>query len=1252
MVILLGHGSGGSVSQLSSGSLAESLRLIGTNGKYFILESCDAGYVFEIFEQSKSMVPQTVILTGSNKADPDSPIQITGTVPLRTIVPTMSAFTDALLSCFSRTETLPEAHRCLTSVTAIGPLALRLKLADPQLRKIGSPDSDSDGVLDQLELDLKINPNNPDTDGDGVIDGVEFGHLANLEKKDAQGIRDGLVALGAKSLSISSAERLPTALNTSGYSYSLEVRNGIPVNALPPSEQNPFGAGPKNGWFVTQGALPAGMRLDRLTGSLSGRPTQFGEFTMTIEHVDAIGAAARKSFRLTATEYGAGRRGGWITVSSAADTNARDDHITLREAVLLATGKLSKDALTEDPNPGDSAYLGERRWVEGNLGADYRNGIRFDGPMTIVLGAPLVLDTVGTSIAMGEKRITLKAANGPIFDFQGSENLLLDVCFMEVQNGPGIVVSGDLNTVGEPFSLWQTPSVSLTGGGSGVGILVTGRHNFISSFRIQKFETGILVAGRADHNQIEFMRCGSNGNGIVLEEQASENWVKRNALGFEFSEDAAHRPFAVPNRENGLVLRGEASLNLIEQCGMSANGANGVLISGPSAAQNLLKNNQVGVFQTFRNVGGNILPNGENGIHITAGAHHTRVFDGLISLNTRHGILISGVGTDENSVGEGGEFGVVIDQPGSLGDAVRVEQGARNNHISPSIRASGQNGIAILGEGTAGNRVTARDYFDGLTHSVRTVGITNAALSGILIGSGASSNLVGGGARVEACAEGIVIDGPSTRNNHVRDLTSTKHARHGVRISGGARENVLGPDVRVLRNAGGGIRISGEGTARNQIIDSSLLNAVGDQRYVIEIGVGAQGNSVSNCIVMTTANGGILLQGPGVDGNEIRNNQILAGVAPENPDAGDGVMISGGAQRNRVLANSIRAGGGYGTRHGIRIEGPGTSGNLVDRNEIYHMRGHGIFILDSPANRIGTPAGEGNDIWGNGQAGIQISGAAAKANRVRANRIGNFAYLKGNSSHGIHISDGASGNRIGGARVVLQNPKAPQLTLKPNAGERGPANLIVGNSGSGIHLENAHGNLMLGNLIGIDEIDFVVRDFGNQGHGISIDGFSTDNRIGNAVTLADRNPGYGNYLHGNKGSAIWMKGKATIGTTILGNTVAKASGDWVSLLEGANHNLVGPSVGAEGNAGPIRGSCTEKGFVEIHSLRADGSGVFHLTAAVGPGEFTIDRIHPESRSVNAVVIDSADPVPYGKLLVSFTAVATGDTSAFILTKYQ
>ena len=84
-------------------------------------------------------------------------------------------------------------------------------------------------------------------------------------------------------LTIQTASALPAATVGSSYSQSLSSAGGAP----------PFT------WSVVSGSLPVGIALNRVSGVLSGTPTDPGTFAFTVQVSDGVSAISSKAFFLT-----------------------------------------------------------------------------------------------------------------------------------------------------------------------------------------------------------------------------------------------------------------------------------------------------------------------------------------------------------------------------------------------------------------------------------------------------------------------------------------------------------------------------------------------------------------------------------------------------------------------------------------------------------------------------------------------------------------------------------------------------------------------------------------------------------------------------------------------------------------------------------------------------------------------------------------------------------------------------------------
>ena len=356
------------------------------------------------------------------------------------------------------------------------------------------------------------------------------------------------------------------------------------------------------------------------------------------------------------------------------------------------------------------------------------------------------------------------------------------------------------------------------------------------------------------------------------------------------------------------------------------------------------------------------------------------------------------------------------------------------------LAASG--GYGILMVGGIGNLV--QNNYIG-TDASGTVALPNT-LAGVLVGLDTSvldGNLISGNS-IPGSA-GVVLAANSA--------THLRNNRIGTDSSGNlALGNAVG--LRVQQNGGGSL---GSGNlAEGNVIAGNLGHGVlvdraGSTGFLIEgnwIGLSAAGLPLGN-----GESGLFLLRG----GASSISGNVVAGNARYGIE-----ILSSTAIGSTITDNFI----------GTDAAGTAGLGNLVG----------GVLVDRAPGLFIGLP-GHGNVIAGNGSTGagggVRIEGAGASGNVVQGNFIGVLAdgvTVLGNRGHGVRISVAASSNQIGGveageANVIAGNSGAG-VALKGGVG-----NLVSGNSSFG----NGELGLDLG-VAGVDPNDPGDGDGGvNQG---------------------------------------------------------------------------------------------------------------------------------------------------------------------------
>ncbi len=416
----------------------------------------------------------------------------------------------------------------------------------------------------------------------------------------------------------------------------------------------------------------------------------------------------------------------------------------------------------------------------------------------------------------------------------------------------------------------------------------------------------------------------------------------------------------------------------------------------------------------------------------------------------------------------------------------------------------------------------------------------------------------------------------------------------GLVIQGGGAtiENLVVDDFQVL-----GINTQIAGIyleSANNVIESDYIGtdasgslAAGNYNGILDV---TGNNTIEKDVISGNTNTGILLNGG--SGDQVHGNLIGTDASGlkrvGNPV---GVAIQGGSASNTIDGNVISGNNTY----GIDIDGTGTSQNVVVSNWIgieangatALSNGIGITISGgSTANTIGaTIAGVGNVISGNATVGVEISDQGTSQNLVAGNFIGtDTSGLKrlGNQV-GVAIQSGSASNTIGGANA-------------------GAANVISGNSGTGIQISGASSNLVEGNFIGTGVGGETA--VGNQ-VGVAISNGSVSNSIGGAINVISGNSKDGVDIDGT-GTSQNVVVSAWIGIDRKGTT-ALPNGIGVAVFGGATANTIGATISGVGNV--ISGNAsvgveisdqgTSQNLVAGNFIGTDTSGLKRLGNQVG-----------------------------------------------------
>ncbi len=556
------------------------------------------------------------------------------------------------------------------------------------------------------------------------------------------------------------------------------------------------------------------------------------------------------------------------------------------------------------------------------------------------------------------------------------------------------------------------------------------------------------------------------------------------------------------------------------------------------------------------------LANGNDGVAIDKAASGNTIggtasgASNVISGNNSIGVYITGSGTSGNVV-LGNLIGTDITGTAALGNTIEgvgIYFGATANTVGGAasgagnvISGNGRYGVGLHGGGTSGN-VVLGNLIGADVHGTAALG---NGLDGVFIGS-ATANTVGG----TAAGAANVISGNGFNGVFIINGGTTGNLVLG---------NKIGTDVTgtaALGNSQSGVVI-GSGPTANTVggTAAGAANVISGNGYVgVYLGA-TTGNVVLGNLIGTDVNGTTNL------GN-----------------TKDGVGIFSGAAANTIGGTATGAGNvisGNGI-DGVYLTGSGASGNVVLGNLIGTDNtgavglgnvSNGVAIQNgATANTVGgTAAGARNVISGSGNAGVYLNGAGTTGNAVLGNLIGtDKAGTAGlGSNYGMVINGSTSSNTVGGTAT-------------------GAANVISGNRSLGMYLGRTSGNVVLGNLIGVDQAG--VAALPNGGDGIILNG-AGGNTIGGSVAG-------GNLISGNVGAGIEFSVGSVTSNTIsfnfIGTNAAKTAGlhNGVGLKFSESSDIIGPGSAADPNVNTVAGNTVE--------LQLAGGGNVLEGLSVGP----------------------------------------------------
>ena len=533
--------------------------------------------------------------------------------------------------------------------------------------------------------------------------------------------------------------------------------------------------------------------------------------------------------------------------------------------------------------------------------------------------------------------------------------------------------------------------------GSGVGIDASPNNQIAGNTITNNSGGGVWVQNAASSGTTIGASIPGGGNVITLNtgwglllNGVSGTAVKGNRIGT----DAAGTT-AMGNSGAGVTITGAASANTIggpsaaDGNVISANGNDGITVetgtTGTTISNNFIGTNAAGS-AAIPNTGYGVSLSTSSGDtvsdNVIAGSSSTGIgLNGATSSTIRHNwigtnaALAPGLGNLQGGISVWGSTGTIIGGTGPT-DANVVAY----NHQT-GIAVYGSTGAQIIGNlvsGNTGNGIVAYG------------GTQNATIAGNRIGVNSAGTAAFGNTN-----SGIIVDGATTT---------------GIMIGGAGS----GAGNVISGNAGTGIQlsagVSGVGIVRNLIGTNAAGNAaIGNAWGVYLMGTDTALNTISQNVVSgNTANG--LDFRNGAHDNVVTGNLIgsdLTGTL-RIPNAGDGVLITDGANTNSIGGTGAGAGNIFvGNNAGIVLGN--THDNLIQGNWVgtnpalaSGLGGtYGVYLNTNNSLVGGMAVGAANTI-ANNAVGVEVY--SGSGNTILSNSI------FGNQLSGISLSSGTNGS--------------------------------------------------------------------------------------------------------------------------------------------------------------------------------------------------------------------------------------------------
>lgn len=596
--------------------------------------------------------------------------------------------------------------------------------------------------------------------------------------------------------------------------------------------------------------------------------------------------------------------GGTFFVDSSADNTTPDGRLTLREAIMLANGGTGPLGLNRPVTweefinhmQGSCQFVGSGDTGElSDCGAGYPDTIVFSD----VLGShPVLTPQYALPGFVDSQPTTLDGTYGNVYP-------IIDAHLYPADN--------DGLSFGEPSDTAK-----------GITVMNSPRWNFnVYGVNTQLIGVASWRAGQAG--------MSLRANGIVVDQSLI-------GVAATNSSDCGSGSTDMGNNQDGILIDTSAKYVVIKNSVIGCNGKSGtyagVTISGFGTSNNTIgPNNAIG---TSTSGSANLANVNSDGVRITNHANMNLVINNIISFNDGNGVALSDVN-----------------------NATVAGNTLRRNQLD-GIWLTGVSQYNVLGGPSFLSAVGGNVIGANHRHGVEIFGADaqNTTLIGNKIGVNAAATAADGNT-----LSGVMIDG--AKDNYIGDASVAQNIiggnlQHGVALLDGASGNSIAHNAiganpanfqtPVLRNLFDGVFM--DVGAHDNVLGGLTSGASNDVYFSGLLGVVIQGSTTANNKVL-----GNVIYGSEYDGVAIRsgahNNTIGTSdsTAPNDiaRNGGQGVLLSGGANENAILANDVVDNG----KNGIELDGIGTTGNIIS----------GTHVATSIWDGINERNGAGGNRW-------------------------------------------------------------------------------------------------------------------------------------------------------------------------------------------------------------------------------------------------------------------------------------------------